>query len=171
MPEIPHGTLSRYTNKKCRCDACRAASQAYQQMRKDRIAAGLPARVEREEDWRVVHGSKGRVKSGCECGICSAEREKIAAEKEAKRAERMEAAHGTRNGYLHYKCRCELCVAANRDHARQRHANLGEKEIPDHVHGTRNGYVNYECRCEDCKKAGAEANKSYYDRTYVKKRS
>lgn len=29
--------------------------------------------------------------------------------------------HGTRSMYVHYKCRCALCVQANRDYQREWH--------------------------------------------------
>jgi predicted secreted Zn-dependent protease len=44
---IKHGTQGGYTNRKCRCDLCRAANTAYQRVnlpkwRAKRRAAGLP---------------------------------------------------------------------------------------------------------------------------------
>lgn len=175
MGEIVHGTLGAYTNKKCRCEECRDAARAYQKKRAERRKLGLPGAEDRTEDWRIVHGSRSRVEAGCECDVCLPARETYAEldaeagrQKLARKEARREAAHGTRNGYNHYGCRCEACTNATKQHARDRKAKVKPEDTP--VHGTRNGYTNYGCRCDECKKAGAAANKAYYDRTYVKKR-
>lgn len=55
-------------------------------------------------------------------------------------------------------CRCEICMAANRESAR----SVRGKEPPRH--GTQSGYCNYGCRCDACKAAGAAANRARADK-------
>lgn len=55
-------------------------------------------------------------------------------------------------------CRCEICMAANRESAR----SLRGKEPP--THGTQSAYCNYGCPCELCKAAGAAANRAQADK-------
>lgn len=37
--------------------------------------------------------------------------------------------HGTRNGYQHYKCRCELCKKANNEHSKKHKKNHSQETI------------------------------------------
>lgn len=65
--------------------------------------------------------------------------------------------HGTSTRYTHYKCRCDLCRAANAQRARNGRVNrqkrLDQVEI---AHGV-SGYRNWGCRCSVC----TEANTTY----------
>lgn len=65
--------------------------------------------------------------------------------------------HGTANGYVHHRCRCEACTRANRErHDEWRNRVRGNAPS----HGL-NGYVNYACRCRTCKRAGSASNRHY----------
>lgn len=93
--------------------------------------------------------------------------------------------HGTRNGYLYYRCRCDLCREAVNSYARARNklpwvkasrsayykakrpspSNgylLGNSiQIPDRpfTHGTGFGYYKKKCRCDKCQAHADERNK------------
>lgn len=41
MKDIPHGTRSRYVNRRCRCIPCRAAQNEYQRDRIAKVRAGI----------------------------------------------------------------------------------------------------------------------------------
>lgn len=67
--------------------------------------------------------------------------------------------HG-RTGYVHHRCRCDVCRAANSEYARvlrQKRRDLPPERIP---HGI-NGSVNYGCRCDICTSALSVRNKRY----------
>jgi hypothetical protein len=55
MPH-PHGTINRYNNQRCRCDACRAAIRDYRRAQRAR-AAGI-------EQARPLNRSSGNRRSG-----------------------------------------------------------------------------------------------------------
>jgi hypothetical protein len=70
--------------------------------------------------------------------------------------------HGTLNGYINVRCRCELCREANRVYnAERRKARIGGEPISDW--GARRGhtgeprehnsstYINWGCRCVECR--------------------
>lgn len=60
---IAHGTASKYTNDRCRCDECRAAWSIYiRALRQRRAAEGLPPSVE--------HGATTYTNWGCRCRTC-----------------------------------------------------------------------------------------------------
>ena len=74
--------------------------------------------------------------------------------------------HGKRQTYVHHKCRCDDCTAANREYLRPyRAANRDKirtsqaeysaelKKSKDIPHGTRYGYSDFGCRCDECKAA------------------
>ena len=63
--------------------------------------------------------------------------------------------HGKRYTYLHYECRCSLCVEANAAYQRKR-GKMQKKNIREVPHGTRNAYSNYGCRCKACTKANTK---------------
>jgi len=70
--EYPHGTLSRYTKGKCRCDECRAANTAYHrnwraenhsrslEYGRKHIAANRAVMVERTRVWRELNPDASR---------------------------------------------------------------------------------------------------------------
>lgn len=72
-----------------------------------------------------------------------------------------ESAHGTKNGYGYWRCRCAACCEANTEVCNTSRARAVDKPIPDHVHGTTNGYGYWHCRCDDCVAANTEACKRY----------
>jgi hypothetical protein len=72
--------------------------------------------------------------------------------------------HGTANGYSYHKCRCDLCVEANRIHQLEMTTARGEFEVPDHVHGTYGGYANYRCPCELCRSVYRAKQAEYRER-------
>lgn len=58
-----HGTVTRYTNHKCRCRKCRAAGTAY--MRE------LRARMKQTPEKKIPHGTaNGYENYGCRCRKC-----------------------------------------------------------------------------------------------------
>lgn len=61
---IPHGTLSGYTNHKCRCDDCRHAMATYN--RELRRSKGI------QPPKRAQHGSPSKYRAGCRCEECVA---------------------------------------------------------------------------------------------------
>jgi len=66
--------------------------------------------------------------------------------------------HGTTTGYYGRGCRCDKCIKAGTDYARERRHRLAEtqKTGDEAWHGTVRGYRYYGCRCNPCKKAHAE---------------
>jgi hypothetical protein len=62
--------------------------------------------------------------------------------------------HGTRYAYVRHKCRCEDCMAANREYQRANRANR-PKGVPDHLHGRANTYNRLGCRCEWCTRSAS----------------
>lgn len=60
--EAPHGTVSRYTNRKCRCDPCKAAMLAYnRKWRYDHGQRPIPL---------APHGTTARYAKKCRCDEC-----------------------------------------------------------------------------------------------------
>lgn len=66
----------------------------------------------------------------------------------------MTVKHGTWTGYVHHRCRCDDCRAAN---ARE-HVRLRAQRTPEMAreHGTYSTYNNYGCRCPLCAAAAIE---------------
>lgn len=62
--------------------------------------------------------------------------------------------HGTPNGYINGRCRCDPCLAAGRAYqnndAQLRMRRAREGRVPDELHGSYNAYSNYGCRCDAC---------------------
>lgn len=67
--EYWHGTRNGYGNRKCRCDACRAANALYQKALKKKYATG------RDRDGviktRSRHGRLSTYGLGCRCAECT----------------------------------------------------------------------------------------------------
>jgi hypothetical protein len=71
--------------------------------------------------------------------------------------------HGTRSGYTHFGCRCELCTEANRKYSREyiRRKARAIREMLEPIaqgpaaHGTWTSYGNG-CRCTRCRDAMRE---------------
>jgi hypothetical protein len=59
--------------------------------------------------------------------------------------------HGTLNGYINYRCRCDPCRAAKATYR-------PPGPVP---HGTLNGYNNHQCHCEACRAALAAYTRGY----------
>lgn len=86
--------------------------------------------------------------------------------------------HG-RGGYVHHRCRCEVCAEANRVASRvtYRRINARARErreaaqaagltyvAPEQVtHGRRGTYLVYGCRCEPCKEAARNYKRATRD--------
>ena len=66
MPDDKHSTLSGYIYWRCRCDLCRAASNAYKRdrYRQQTGSTGFPAEEE------VPHGTRNKYRRGCRCEDC-----------------------------------------------------------------------------------------------------
>lgn len=75
--------------------------------------------------------------------------------------------HGTATTYVHSRCRCPACTAANaRRSAARRQVRFALRvlvdgrmvaPLPAHRHGSVNTYGNWGCRCEACTHAHAKA--------------
>lgn len=98
---MEHGTLSAYSNNKCRCAKCKAAQREYGIKRRAKVASGVT---------KVKHGTANAYKSGCRCAPCKSAHRKRVKEYRAERLERGDFAHGTSSGYTILKCRCEQCM-------------------------------------------------------------
>lgn len=74
--------------------------------------------------------------------------------------------HGTRNGYVNLRCRCEDCRSANTETLTRWRA-AARARAPKMVlsHGSRSTYTNWSCRCEDCRAAETAAKAAARDRT------
>lgn len=86
--------------------------------------------------------------------------------------------HGTVRGYIHYECRCDDCLQANREY-------YGRRSLIEYLtdvaaeHGTESGY-SVGCRCDRCREASAAARRRRryanievaraYDREYKRTR-
>lgn len=62
--EHPHGTYTRYTRAKCRCDECR-------EYQRKRVADN---RAKRLAEGRITHGTRSGYDAGCRCWMCKRER-------------------------------------------------------------------------------------------------
>jgi hypothetical protein len=71
------------------------------------------------------HGTRSMYTKGCRCQECRAAAARASRERREKQKAITEAnpelvPHGTYNGYVNWKCRCELCTTANREYQRTR---------------------------------------------------
>ena len=103
---IKHGTNNEYQNYGCRCDKCKAAGAAYQRKRRQGLCRGGCGRIV----W-VRYAS----------GFCS---------RCAKDNVRKPLEHGTSNGYLRKRCRCDKCRAwAARERCEYRRTHPEQREL------------------------------------------
>lgn len=59
-------------------------------------------------------------------------------------------------------CKCELCLAANRDHVYKGIESRAGKISPDDPrHGSASTYKNWSCRCEPCVRAHSKKCRDY----------
>jgi hypothetical protein len=82
----PHGTLTRYTTHKCRCDECKASWRDYHR----RVRGCRPLEVYNAER-AAKHGTEAKYRNGCRCDACraassAARRSRRAADREATNA-------------------------------------------------------------------------------------
>lgn len=155
--EAPHGSLTRFTQSKCRCQECREAYTEWSRGRAKVIAIGealcpdcdfrsSPQGVVRHRNLRhgLVHGLASSYTRGCRCEGCRAARARWQREKQADRGERKRGDEA-----------CHLCdesgFANIATHLRTRH---GIDTTPPH--GTPSRYA-YRCRCEPCRAAASRA--------------
>lgn len=107
-----HGTTNGYSHLGCRCDDCRAASNAYRLARR---GAGMKA-----DDPR--HGTtNGYNNNGCRCDACRAAWAVEQAAHAASRHARLAAdptivPHGRVSTYGNWGCRCDPCTKAYSAH-------------------------------------------------------
>ena len=100
-----HGTYSKYTTGKCRCEECKAAAKSYREAKKGTLAPG---------DER--HGTtNGYYSFGCRCEPCRA----ACQESRNRGLPKNDPRHGTVNGYSTWGCRCSECKAAIAKYARE----------------------------------------------------
>lgn len=64
-----------------------------------------------------------------------------------------EGTHGTKHGYLYYRCRCDECTKANAESAARETARRAQEKVPPEIHGKASTYKNWACRCPRCKAA------------------
>src|SRR5664279_2043764 len=84
MPKpITHGTYNGYSNRKCRCDECRAAAAEF--------TRNLRARKVLVEPSEVPHGKNGYDNFGCRCEICKAGNSAYVVERRKRDPERVRA--------------------------------------------------------------------------------
>jgi hypothetical protein len=78
-PEPAHGTLSRYSNRRCRCDRCGAANARYQWAQAQARRGQVPD--------HVAHGTGNAYTNyGCRCDDCrAAQSERMRAYKQARK--------------------------------------------------------------------------------------
>lgn len=67
--------------------------------------------------------------------------------------------HGTMNGYVNRRCRCDRCRDANAAYQRQRRAVRYSAEPT--VHGLSSTYTNWGCRCRSCCAAHTEVKRQH----------
>lgn len=136
--EFEHGTSGGYGNHGCRCDLCVAAKRAVsrQQYAKIRQRKIRCVRCDRGEPCEFEHGENGYNRHGCRCNVCITVRRSKGRDRQHKRRERhgnqcsrcrdglpCEFKHGV-GGYGMHRCRCEVCVSAQREKTqRWREAN------------------------------------------------
>lgn len=156
--EAPHGSVTSYTQNKCRCHECREAFLVWKQGRTELIAAGdavcpdclfrsSPNGVMRHRN-RVhgkVHGVVSTYTQGCRCDLCKAAHTKWSRESQQSRNERK---RGDKT--------CPTCGETGfvklGYHMRSRH---GVDTTP--AHGTASRYSSrYKCRCEPCTHAASQ---------------
>ena len=71
--------------------------------------------------------------------------------------------HGA-TAYVHRRCRCDVCRAANRDRMQKQTASMrarlaaGEADVP---HGRSSTYRNWGCRCRPCTDAHVAKCREY----------
>ncbi|GAA1523101.1 hypothetical protein HD600_000202 [Microbacterium ginsengiterrae] len=70
--------------------------------------------------------------------------------------------HGTNNGYVNYRCRCDPCGEARKTFRRRLKENPAGR-AKSSEHGTRSRYARG-CRCDDCKHAATSAARADRDR-------
>ena len=68
--------------------------------------------------------------------------------------------HGSLNGYINSRCRCQPCRDAQAAYQRA-YRGVIVLSRDDPRHGTTNGYQNYGCRCRNCRTAQADAWRDY----------
>ena len=130
-PEADHGTANGYNSYGCRCDACRAAINSYQnggrrvrQRQENRKARFTNAEGDLEHP-NANHGTlNGYQHWGCRCRACRAATSRRHAEVTAKiktrrfvnadgDLEHPDVTHGTHRAYLKFFCRCRACRSAS----------------------------------------------------------
>lgn len=159
---MKHGSYSTYTNKGCRCDACKEAAREY--------ARDLKRRKEQDGQVRslrpvAVHGTYSMyTHAGCRCDLCSQAR------RDYLKDYSPDLPHGTRSMYTLGGCRCDLCSQASRDYLKD--------YSPDLSHGTWSAYALMKCRCEECTKAAQDYQRQHlygldpaeYERMFTEQR-
>jgi hypothetical protein len=149
---IPHGTLTGYATRKCRCDECKAAAREYG--RKKRESGPNPGKP-------IPHGTQsGYSYHKCRCDDCSAVRRECSRkQREADAKPGVQVPHGTSTGYLHHRCRCDDCKTAHAEYIKGRRKPKPGTPTP---HGTRSGYLYHGCRCPECKTAQSAYTSHHY---------
>lgn len=69
------------------------------------------------------HGASGYA-AGCRCGTCTAAMTRRSERTQRRRQQRvasgeLQVPHGTNNGYVNYRCRCDSCKAAASEYQRE----------------------------------------------------
>jgi hypothetical protein len=75
--------------------------------------------------------------------------------------------HGTRHGYVTYRCRCDDCRRANTEYRREQRATARTAKPREDWHGKLSGYTLHKCRCPECRQVHADyqhTNRGYKTR-------
>jgi len=158
-----HGTVSGYTNLKCRCQLCRATNTE----RKQKLVIETTVQLlENPNDPR--HGKASGAQSGCLCDACRKARSITQKKMLSKAKEEIlknpdDPRHGRAIGSI-TGCKCDKCKDYRRN-AYQRTKAKVLKELQsdstDPRHGTNHGYA-MGCRCVPCIVARRIAQEKYY---------
>ena len=121
-PEALHGTLTKYTNHKCRCDLCTEAYREYHE--KYRRAKG------HSRQKKAAHGSFTMYNGHkCRCPPCKQAGSRYYEER--RRANGIEPRHTSafKRHYYEEKCRCSGCTKwIDRHNARRRELYATSKD-------------------------------------------
>lgn len=92
----------------------------------------------------------------------------------------MNAEHGSVVAYRSGRCRCTVCVQANRDRQAAHRADRRARRVlrdgrwvaplPQPFHGLYNTYSEWSCRCAPCVEANRVYSKAAYDRQRQRQR-
>lgn len=140
---MKHGTISSYTNHKCRCKTCRAANTKYQCSKAQLAYKRLWLNKRRKHFIKVFGGHCKKCRSTIQLEFHHRKRE-------PKRKHRGMFSWSTARLTKELK-KCDLLC--KKCHGAVTAKERGYNKAP---HGSLTSYANYGCRCQVCRKAVAE---------------